>query len=140
MESVIDKKSYAGIVINTEKTGKKREIYIELEAFKILKEAKEMKMATFSQGLSTFKKWAKLDFDFTAHTLRRTFATAQANLGVPAPVIAMSLGNSVKVVLDHYVIDSDVNFEACDIANSFLNGSIKKTGNMYVDKSYLEKQ
>jgi hypothetical protein len=59
-------------------------------------------------------------------------------MGVDVPTIALVLGNSPKTVMNHYIIASGVNFEACDIANCLADGSIKKTNNIYYNPSCMQ--
>ena len=87
-----------------------------------------------------FKLWAKLPFRFTAHVLRRTKASVMHEAGVDVNTIAMVLGNTPNVVINHYIISSARNYDACDIANGLIDGYLVKTNNLYFNKSYLSQR
>lgn len=102
--SEISKKEYAEIIINTEKTSKKRETYIPLDSYEFFKKnfsndsKKKMYKVLIVQGFIDFRKWAKLPFKLTCHTLRRTKATIMHEIGVDIGTIDLLLGNTVVVV------------------------------------------
>jgi hypothetical protein len=55
-------------------------------------------------------------------------------MGVDVNTIAMVLGNTPRVVMEHYIISSGKNYDACEIAFAKLNGLVFKTNNMFVNK------
>ena len=126
------------IIINTEKTCKKREIYIPLACYEFFcKEGRKLKSNLIKDNFITFKKWAKLPFRLTAHVLRRTKASFMHECGVDVFTISMVLGNTPKTVMNHYIISSTRNYDACDIADCAVNGYINKTNNLYFNNAYL---
>ncbi|MDR0341466.1 MAG: site-specific integrase [Mycoplasmataceae bacterium] len=128
------------IIINTEKTYKKREIYIPFENFAFFItnniDSKLSKVA-IQEGFRVFRKWAKIKFKITCHTLRRTFATSAYSMGVDVDSICMCLGHTNRVCMEHYILSSLRNFDAFELVNSYHEGKIKKITNMFVNKKYL---
>jgi site-specific recombinase XerD len=129
------------MIINTEKTKKKREIYMPVESFEFLKEDNWKKTRNGLQcGLDTFKAYANISYKLTWHTLRRTFATTAYGLGIDIDSIAMCLGNSPRVCQEYYIISSERNYDAFEIVNSYHNNKLEKTGNMYLKKFHKLKK
>lgn len=127
------------IIINTEKVCKKREIYIPLSCYEnFCNEGTRIKANLIKDNFVTFRRWAKLPFKLTAHVLRRTKASFMHECGVDLHTIAMVLGNTPKTVMNHYIISSTRNYDACDIADCAVNGHINKTNNLYFNNMYLE--
>jgi hypothetical protein len=54
---------------------------------------------------------------------------SEANIDIQT--IAMVLGNTPRVVMEHYIISSIRNVDATDVANCLINGTIIKTSNMF---------
>ena len=50
--------------------------------------------------------------------------------GVDVNTIAMVLDNTPRTVMNHYIISSNRNYDACDIADCVVNGYIVKTNNL----------
>ncbi|MDR2568256.1 MAG: hypothetical protein LBC44_02980 [Mycoplasmataceae bacterium] len=86
-------------------------------------------------GFKEFAKWAKLPFKFTAHTLRRTKASLMHEVGVGIEEIAMVLGNTPRTVMDYYIISSNKNKQASEIAIAVADGKIKTVGNMFLSSA-----
>ena len=82
-----------------------------------------------------FKNWAKLPFKLTAHVLRRTKASIMHEYGVDVNTISMVLGNTPRTVMNHYIISSNGNYDACDIADCVVNGYIVKTNNPHLNRT-----
>jgi len=145
VKSSISGKEFAEIIINTEKTCKKREVYIPIESYNFFVTSsndpkKKLYKVLITQGFIDFRKWAKLPFKLTSHVLRRTKATIMHEIGVDIATIALTLGNTVGVVQKHYIISSGRNFDACDMANCAIDGIIVKTSNPYLNPNYMQKK
>jgi integrase len=91
-------------------------------------------------GFIQFRNFAGLQFRFTAHVLRRTFATMAYGIGIDVPTIAMCLGNTPEVCMRHYIISSDRNYDAFDVVNAYTNDHILKTNNLFFNQKYLSKK
>ena len=87
-----------------------------------------------------FRNWAKLPFKLTAHVLRRTKASIMHEYGVDVNTISMVLGNTPRTVMNHYIISSNRNYDACDIADCAVNGYNVKTNNLYFNRTYLSRK
>ena len=87
-----------------------------------------------------FRNWAKLPFKLTAHVLRRTKASIMHEYGVDVNTISMVLRNTPRTVMNHYIISSNRNYDACDIADCVVNGYIVKTNNLYFNRTYLSRK
>ena len=141
IESKISGCDKAEIIINTEKTCKKREIYIPLDAYKFFVRYKwKIKGNLVRDNFIMFRNWAKLPFKLTAHVLRRTKASIMHEYGVDVNTISMVLGNTPRTVMNHYIISSNRNYDACDIADCAVNGYIVKTNNLYFNRTYLSRK
>lgn len=92
-----------------------------------------MKKHTIVEGFAAFKKWAKFDFEWSSHSLRRTTAPMLHMVGVDIDTIALILGNTPRVVMEHYIISSIRSFDACCMANSVLNGTFIKVKNLFTN-------
>jgi integrase len=137
--SQIDSSVRAEIVINTEKTCKQREIYVPLACYRFFVEHKiVMKSKMIEEGFRMFNRWANFDFYWSAHSLRRTLATMMSELNINISAIALALGNTPRTVLTHYIISSIRNVDATDIANCSMNGTLIKTGNMFLNKDWMQ--
>jgi hypothetical protein len=44
----------------------------------------------------------------------------------------MILGNTPQVVMNHYILSSQRNFDACDMVYGVLGGILNKTNNLYL--------
>lgn len=139
LESKFSRKKFVEIIINSEKTCKQREVYVPLECYDwfVNKIGKCLKMRVVIWGICNFKHWARLPFNWSCHSLRRTKATLMHESKVDIPTIALVLGNTVKTCLNHYIISSGVNFDACDIANSMVDGSLNKINNVFFDPNFM---
>jgi site-specific recombinase XerD len=127
------------IIINTEKTHKKREVYIPYEDFLFFKnDAKKLTTQIITEGLSVFRIYSKIDFKLSCHTLRRTFATIAYSLGIDIDTICLSLGNTDKVCMQHYILSSLRNYDAAEMVNGYVSGTIKKVGNMFMNEKFLK--
>ena len=60
--------------------------------------------------------------------------------GVDVNTISMVLGNTPRTVMKHYIISSNKNYDACDIADCAVNGYIVKTNNLYFNRTYLSRK
>jgi hypothetical protein len=49
----------------------------------------------------------------------------------------MVLGNSVGVVMRHYILSSKRNYDACEIAWVKMNGNYKQTANMFYNPAWM---
>ena len=56
-----------------------------------------------------------------------------------ANTISMVLGNTPRTVMNHYIISSNRNYDACDIADCAVNDYIVKTNNLYFNRTYLSR-
>ena len=129
----------AEIIINTEKTCKKREVYILLETYDwFVNDSKKLRIDLIGHGFELFRKWANLPFRLTTHVLRRTKASLMHECGVDVNTIALVLGNTLGVVIKHYIISSARNYDACDIANGAAAGKIIKTANTYWNPNHMK--
>ena len=141
IESKISGIDKAEFIINTEKTCKKREIYIPLDAYKFFVKYKwKIKGNLVKDNFIMFRNWAKLPFKLTAHVLRRTKASIMHEYGVDVNTISMVLGNTLRTVMNHYIISSNMNYDACDIADCAVNGYNVKTNNLYFNRTYLSRK
>lgn len=145
VESNLSGKKFAEIIINTEKTCKKREVYIPLESYDFFvantqNQKRKLYKALITQGFIDFRNWAKLPFKLTAHALRRTKATIMHEIWVDIGTIALTLGNTIGVVQKHYIISSGRNFDACDMANCAVDGIVVRASNPYMNPNYMEKK
>jgi hypothetical protein len=50
--------------------------------------------------------------------------------------IAMVLGNTPKVVMEHYILSSTTNFDATEIGSALGNGTVEKIRNVFLTKNY----
>lgn len=140
VSSDISHDKYAELIINTEKTCKKREVYLPENVYKFfLQDNKKLDIDYISHIFVAFRKWAKLPFKLTSHALRRTKATIMHEYGADISTIAMVLGNTPEVVKRNYILSSQRNFEACDIANCYVSGDVIKKSNVYWDNNWLKK-
>ena len=144
VKSSISGKEFAEIIINTEKTCKKREVYIPIESYNFFVSTlsdpkKKLYKVLITKGFIDFRKWAKLPFKLSSHVLRRTKATIMHEIGVDIGTIALTLGNTVGVVQKHYILSSGRNFDACDMANCAIDGIVVKTSNPYLNPNYMKK-
>jgi hypothetical protein len=57
--------------------------------------------------------------------------------GVDVPTIAMVLGNTPRVVMQHYILSSERNYDACEIAHANMTGKIEKINNMYINTNWM---
>jgi hypothetical protein len=53
--------------------------------------------------------------------------------GIDLDTIAMVLGNTPRVVQQHYILSSRRNFDACEIASAFMKGKVSKSNNMFIN-------
>jgi len=141
VKSDISGHKYAEIIINTEKSCKKREIYLPENVYKFFKKDKyQLTVNYIAHTFVAFRTWAKLPFFISGHVLRRTKATTMYEYGVDEATISMVLGNTPDVVSKHYIISADRNFDACDIATSYLSNFVSKTNNIYWNNTYLARK
>jgi hypothetical protein len=49
----------------------------------------------------------------------------------------MCLGNTPRVVMEHYILSSGRNYDACEIAWANMFGKIKKKNNMFVNLDWM---
>ena len=68
---------------------------------------------------------------------QRTKASIMHEYGVDVNTISMVLDNTPRTVMNHYIISSNRNYDACDIADCAVNGYIVKTNNLYFNRTYL---
>jgi integrase len=105
------------IIINTEKTCKKREIYIPKKSYDFfVNDNRRLTKGLIIGGFISLKKIFKFPFRFTTHVCRRTLATMMHESGVDVNTISMCLGNTPRVVMEHYILSSGRNYDACEIA------------------------
>ncbi|MDR2567755.1 MAG: site-specific integrase [Mycoplasmataceae bacterium] len=129
----------AEIVITTEKTHRKREIYFPKEDYDFFTSNKiKLTPGGIQDAFRVFKEWAKIEFRFTAHSLRRTFATSAYSLGVDIDSICMCLGNTHKVCCEHYILSSLRNYDTFELVNGYHNGNIVKFQNMHFNSGFLK--
>jgi site-specific recombinase XerD len=133
--SILDKSQMAEIIINTEKTCKKREIYVPLDSYEFMKHDKRpLTRSMIIKSFIEFRKHMHLPFNLTAHVCRRTLATMMHESGVDVATIAMVLGNTPGVVMNHYILSSGRNYDACEIAYAKMSGVLTKTNNVFVNR------
>jgi site-specific recombinase XerD len=124
----------AEVIINTKKTKKKREVYIPIKSYCFFKSDKrKLSKALVTDGFLLFRRWANLSIRLTPHVCRRTLATTMHEAGVDIYTIAMVLGNTPVVVMNHYILSSGRNYDAIEIAYAHMNNSLVKFNNMFVN-------
>jgi hypothetical protein len=55
-------------------------------------------------------------------------------VGVDIYTIAMVLGNTPGVVMNHYILSSSRNYDAVEIACAKMNNRLEKSQNMFINK------